>query len=750
MSKDNYQVNSNLFKKCLSKWYWFVLCLVIALPIAWYMLAQEQFIWHVEGSIIIEEEKGSTSQLPEESITQGLPFRNRGNLDKQIQILKSRKLMERVVDSLNLDILYFVERRFKEEEIYKASPVKVASIDNKVAAYGTMLRVNQLDNNRFSLIREEGDTLFYNYGAPFKYEGVTISLERDTSVAHLDGILRIKFIPRQKVAQWYAGLISLQKQGQSNILSISLNDSAPQKLVDIVYELVDIYNLYSQEEKNKIAARSLDFITDRLASLNTELFSVEGRQAAYKSGSGVTTDVEATAQSYVEKLNTAETTRDRIGSTRNTLLNLENFLADRDNEYKPIPNYGDLADIQFASFIGQYNSLVALRKNKLRSVTPMHPEIIQIEENLNAARSNIQNNIKLAIKDLDSQEQQVIAKAAPVERKVQSLPFAQKKINEIARQVDVKQELVVYMLQKREETAIGLATQVESTRILDEPVISNNPVAPNGGQFYTLAFLLAMALPTSVIYLLDRMNDKISTKAEVKAMTSVPFLGEIAYAKSERSKLINANSRSVMAEMFRLIRTNLQFLTTGRKDKTILVTSNISGDGKTFVSANLAACIALTDKKTIILELDLRKPKLTEFLTKQPPTVGITNYLVGEKEADEIIQPIEGYKNLFLMSSGPTPPNPAELILSDRMGELFEYLKNNFDYVVVDTPPTGLVTDAYLLNKYVGGSVFVVRAGKTKKEDLKTIEEICKEGKLANPSIILNGVKMPKRYGYYY
>ncbi len=698
----------------------------------------------------MEEEKGSSGQLPEESIIQGLPFKNRGNLDKQIQILKSRKLMERVVDSLNLDILYFVERRFKEEEIYTASPVKVASISDKKAAYGTRLRIKQVDSGRFALIQGEEDTLFYNYGAPFQHEGVTISLERDTTVAPMDGVLRIKFIPRQKVAQWYANLITLQKQGQSNILTLGMNDSAPQKLVDIVYELVDVYNIYSQEEKNKIANRSLDFINERLASLNTELFSVEGRQAAYKSGSGVTTDVEATAATYVEKLNTAETARTQIGATRSTLKNLDNFLSDRDNEYRLIPNYADLADIQFAQLIGQYNLLLNNRKNKLRTVTPLHPEVIMMEENLNTLRSTLKSSVKLAINDLDNQEEQVIAQARPVERKVQSLPFAQKKINEIARQVDVKQELVVYMLQKREETAIGLATQVESTRILDEPVISNVPVSPNGGQYYALAFLLAMAIPTSVIYLLDRLNDKISNKAEVKSMTSVPFLGEIAYAKSERSKLFNINSRSVLGEMFRLIRTNLQFLTTGRKDKAILVTSNFSGDGKTFVSANLGACLALTDKKTIILELDLRKPKLTEFLTKQPPTVGITNYLVGEMEMKDIIQPIEGYDNLFLMSAGPTPPNPAELIMSDRMAELFEYLKANYDYVVVDTPPIGLVTDAFLLNKYVGSSVFVVRAGKTKKEDLKNIEEVAKEGKLTNTSIILNGVKMPKRYGYYY
>ena len=264
--------------------------------------------------------------------------------------------------------------------------------------------------------------------------------------------------------------------------------------------------------------------------------------------------------------------------------------------------------------------------------------------------------------------------------------------------------------------------------------------------------MLGLGIPAGIIYMLDKLNDKIMNKEEVKAITGdVPFLGEVAFAKSARSKLITDNSRSVVAEMFRIIRTNLQFLTAGAKQhKTILVSSYISGDGKTFVSGNLAACLALTSKKTVVLELDLRRPKLTELILQRPPGVGVTNYLVGENEIDDIIQKVEGYDHLYMISAGPTPPNPAELIMSEKMDELMAYLQEKFDYVVLDTPPVGLVTDAYLLNRFVSNSIFVVRANKTKKDELQYLSDICKDEKLTHPAIILNGTKSPKRYGYYY
>jgi len=742
--------SSNLFKKCLSKWYWYILSAGIAIAGAWYLLQTENKLWSVSGSIMVQEDKSGPGQLPREQMMAGGYLLNRGNLDKQIQVLKSRHLMERVVDSLDLDIVYMAEGQFRTDELYRKSPILVGKVSDRDRAYGRTLRLLQVDDSRFAHIRGEADTVYHNYGVPFASDGITYALVRDTSVGKVDEVIQVNFMHPQKVAAWYSGNLTFQKQNQSNVLAISSTDQSPEKLVDIIYALVEVYNLFVQEEKNKVAANSLDFINDRLTELSSELFSVETSQASIRSVTEVTSSVGSTEKRYSDILADAEKARSGISSTRGTLINLQEFLSDLNNKYEPIPSFGDLGKISFAPLISRYNRIIANRANKLVHATPRHPEVVQYEKDLAKMRSNILSGIGLALSDLSSQESKLIQKTAPVEQKVRSLPFAQKKLDEIGREKNVKEELVIYMLTKREETAIGLATQLDNTRILDAPVISEAPVAPSSKQFYMLALLLGMAFPTGLIYLFDRMNDKIISRDDVKAYTAVPFLGEVAIAKSQSSRLISGNSRTAIAEMFRLLRTNLQFLTSKEKEKIIMVTSTESGDGKTFVSGNLAVCLALTNKKTVILELDLRKPKLTEFLVKKIPTVGVTNYLVGEKDLPDIVQEVEGQDNLYLISSGPKPPNPAELIMSDRMEQLIEQLKEEYDYIVLDTPPVGLVADAFLLDKFATSSIYVLRSGKTKKDDIEFVDDLCSKGKLSNPAIVLNGVKTPKRYGYYY
>ncbi|MFQ5447723.1 MAG: GumC family protein, partial [Saprospiraceae bacterium] len=562
--------NTNFFWKCLGKWYWYVPAIVVALLFAQYLLLKTPPTWSVAGSVIVDEEKSQTSQLPEEAIITGLPFSNRGSLNRQMQILKSRSLMEKVVDSLDLNILYFREKRFRDEELYKNSPFKVAHVSNRKKAVGHELRIKPFSDNHFGLLDENGDTTRIGYGEPFTKEGVTYILARDSTRAPEDFIYSIKFSDPRSVAAWYSSQIQLRKLSQSNVLSIKLKDQTPAKLQDIIYELVKVYNVVAQEEKNKVATKSLDFINDRLFRLNNELFSVEGMEANVRSSTEVTTDVGASAERYIQKLTAAEQARAQIKDTRSTLNNLKSFLQDNRNQYELIPNYGDLGTISFAPLIMQYNKLISGRQALLVHATLAHPQVKTASAELNKMRANILSGIGLAIADLNKKEDDIITQSAPVEKKLQYLPYAEKGIKEITRQVDVKKEIVLYMLQKREETAIGVATQVESVRILDDPVPGSVPDAPSRTQFFAIAMLLGLAFPTGLVFLLDFLNDKITTKTEVKELTSVPFLGEVAFAKSERNKLIKGSSRSVNSEMFRLIRTNLQFLTPPDKKKVIV------------------------------------------------------------------------------------------------------------------------------------------------------------------------------------
>ena len=751
MEKNNDLLNANFVVKCIRNWYWYIPAVLIAILISHLLFLRAPRLWSVHGSIVVQEEKQNASQIPEEAIITGLPFSNRGSLNRQIQELRSRSLMEKVIDSLGIDIVYWEEGRFRDEELYKKSPVRVKAVKNREAANGLVMRLAFADSSRFELLDEEDEkVLDAEFGVPFEYAGNVFVLERDTAPPLTEGILKIEFKVPRELASWYSGRLQLRRLMQSNVLAVSLQASTPEKLQDIINMLVKVYNIVAQEEKNKVADKSLQFINDRLVSLNAELFSVEGQEANVRSATEVIADVGTSAERYFEEISSAEAELAKIRAAKTILLNLQNFLSDPANKYELIPNSGEVAGVSLANLINNYNRLVIQRKGKLEHATLQHPIVLDLTRNLDNLRPSILRGINLTISDISKKEEDLTQKSSSLSQKVQRTPFAQKRIKEISRQASVFNEMVLYMLQKREETAIGLATQVESARILDEPIPGSVPDAPSRTQYYAFALLIGLAIPTGVFLAMEKLNTKVTTSEEVKALSKVPFLGEVAFAKSEKAQLVQDNVRSVNSEMFRIIRTNLHFLLPPGKDKVIMITSNESGDGKTFITGNLGATIAITNKKTVLLELDLRKPKLTELLTGEKPGAGITNYLVGDSSLENLIKPVKGYEHLYQISSGPTPPNPAELILSEKMDKLFDYLKNNFEYIIVDTPPVSLVTDTFLLNRFASATVFVIRANKTKKEDLKVIDELADQGKLQSPAIILNSAKPSKRYGYYY
>ena len=748
---DNSNEIKRLLKKSLSNWYWFALCFALALAAAWFLYVQEQTIYQVRSSIVVNEEKQSGSQLPEETIITGLPFNSRGSLNRQMEIIRSRYLMEKVVDSLGLAISYHAEDKYKTRELYRSSPIHVHAVDDLLKIYENTIRVLQIDENRFKLIPEEGDTLVYNFGTPFQVGEASVVLEKDSLIPMDARVIAITFHDPVILATYYSSQLVLKKIAQSNVLSITIEDPAPNKMVDIIFQLIDAYNLDAQMEKNRLAGKSLDFIDERLSSVARELKQEESKQASIRSSSQVTSGIGESAQRYFDKLSTVDASRSQLGGAKVTLEEIKSFVSDPTKRDELIPNFGDMGVISFTPQITQYNTLIARRARLLTTATQQHPDVKKANGEITEFRRNIQNAVDIAIRDLNSKEQKLVAEINPVQAKVKALPFVGRQLKDIERTADVRGEVFSYLLKKREETAIGLAANVENIRMLDVPIAKRTPVGPSKKQFFIFAVLFGFGLPAGVLFGMDKLNTKIRDKDDVKAIIGdIPFLGELAKVKSAKSKLVTNANQTALSEMFRLIRTNLQFLSAGKEQKTILVTSYISGDGKTFVSGNLAATLALTSKKTIVLELDLRRPKLTELIFDTPPDAGVTNYLLGHKKVDEIIRKVDEVDNLYMMSSGPTPPNPAELLMSDKLSELIKELKERFDYIVFDTPPVSLVTDAYLLSKHADNCILVVHAAKTKKQELQYLAEVCKEGKLVRPALVLNGTKTPKRYGYYY
>jgi capsular exopolysaccharide synthesis family protein len=331
-----------------------------------------------------------------------------------------------------------------------------------------------------------------------------------------------------------------------------------------------------------------------------------------------------------------------------------------------------------------------------------------------------------------------------------TIPGKEKRLLEIARQQKILEELYSFLLQKKLETSISAASTLSNSRIIEPAFFSNTPIRPDKKSYYTIAFFLGLILPALIIFLAEFLNDKIGSKADIQRHTDAPILGEVGHSLDKKTLVVGKNNRKFIAEQFRILRTNLQYVLPKKENSTILVTSSASGEGKSFISTNLASVIALTGKKTVILEFDIRKPKIVKGLGLPERSVkGITNFLIGNAEVEDIVTPVKDVENLFVIPCGPLPPNPSELILNERLAVLFGEVKARFEAVIIDTAPVGLVSDSFSLGQYADVTVYIVRHNHTFKRQVQLIDELYKKKKLPNLSIVINDVSAKIGYGSY-
>jgi len=409
----------------------------------------------------------------------------------------------------------------------------------------------------------------------------------------------------------------------------------------------------------------------------------------------------------------------------------------------------DILNNTLSELILQYNTQITELEKLLVTATTDNPVVRQKISQVENLRESILLSVETILQDLDERTDRIENRLAPIVDQIDAVPTNERELLQIMRQQQIKQTLFLYLLEKQEETALTLAAQVSNSRIID-PATVQGLVSPNRKRIYLLSVLLGLAIPAVLVFLFDQLSNKIYTEKDIQSRTNTPFLGVIGKPSGNEQVAIERNSRTPIAEMFRLLRTNLQFVAAGREKHRILVTSCVSGEGKSFITLNLGISHALSGKRTVVVGLDLRKPKLSQYITKGPEPEGITDYLVGNYPIEGLIRPSGLNENLFYVGSGPIPPNPAELLMSQKLGELFEYLHEHFDIILIDTAPVGLVTDALLLKDYADSTLFVVRYGKTVRGALKVIDDIYRNRKLPRPGIILNGVHRKGKGGYGY
>jgi len=750
-----------LFSKILSAWWLFLLSLIIAYSCANLYLRYATFEYAARAILLIKD-TGSSGNISAESILiNDEAISGSKAMDNEIQILKSLTIMEKVVKRLDLEVFYYRIGNFKETELYTETPFVLDSFFLETnAIFGVDYLIEQNDYQSF-LLREKEDDLgekFY-YGIPFQTDKGQFTISLNPTIAVIKGQYRLKVLPLESAANAFKFALGVQRIGSQNassVLELSMLNPVAQKASDILNTLIEIYNEEEIKDENQVLGNTLDFIDERVKSLVKELDLVEGGIQRYKSNNEIISDNAASSMSYtLGEIRSSIKAISAYEIQKNTLEVLEDFLIQNqaDTLIEMIPVNLIVESPALSGFVGQYNGMVTRYKQMILTATKKNPSRIALEDQIKDLKKVILSTIQNQKRDLEIPIAEIELNVKELQKNMENVPVMEKTLTEKMRTQAIKENLFLYLLQKREETALSEAITTAKTRTIDRARVSKFPVYPKRKLIISMSMVLGLIIPFLLVLISGLFEYKIQDEESIKQLTSIPILGRISFEKGAENIVVKHGNRSAINEMFRLLRTNLNFINHNKEKQTIMFTSSVSGEGKTFIAINLGITLALSGKKVIILGMDLRKPKLATYIEAKNEK-GISNFLVGQNTLPEIIQQRKDIPNLSFITSGPIPPNPAELILSERMEVLFSELSKQYDYILFDTPPIGLVSDALLLRKYVDRILIIVRHKLTHKGMVKNLERMYSENELKNANIIFNGIKKGRKYygygGYYY
>ena len=584
----------------------------------------------------------------------------------------------------------------------------------------------------------------------------SVTLQDGTKVPRLEKNVRhitATINKPMRVAKGYCSNLSIAPTSKTtSVAVISLKNSSLQCGQDFINQLLEMYNRNTNNDKNEIAQKTAEFIDERISIISKELGSTEADLETFKRDAGIT---DLTSEAQIALAGNAEYEKKSVENrTQISLVNdLRKYL--RGNEYEVLPSNVGLQDAALIGAIERYNEMLVERKRLLRTSTENNPAIVNLDTSIRAMKANVQATLEGTLQGLMITKSNLDREASRYSRRISNAPGQERAYVSIARQQEIKAGLYLMLLQKREENAIALAATANNAKIIDEAIADDTPVSPKRSMIYLIALVLGVGIPVGIIYLIELTKFKIEGRADVEKLTSVPIIGDIPLTDEKNDKngsiAVFENKNNLMSETFRNIRTNLQFML-DNDQKVILVTSTVSGEGKSFVSANLAISLSLLGKKVVIVGLDIRKPGLNKVFHLSNKEKGITQYLSNpETDLMELVQPSDVNKNLFVLPGGSVPPNPTELLARNGLDKAIEILKQNFDYVIMDTAPIGMVTDTLLVGRVADLSVYVCRADYTHKAEYTLINELAIEKKLSKLCTVINGVDLKKRkYGYYY
>ena len=759
-----------ILMKLFIYWKWILVSVLLCLMCAFLYLRYATPVYRIQATVMINDEKKGSFQNQMMAMQDFGFMGTTGGVDNEIEIMRSKSMIKQAILDLGIYTTYQLKGRIGQRVIYGEYPIEVeiSKEDLEKLTRGITLRISAADSTGYKIeynyLKDTGELLgFEKFVSVFPYVlespiGQLILSKGDVELPEGQTLL-VSIIPPIKMAKSCLANLSIEPTSKTtSVAYISYLDVNKRRGMDFVNSLVAAYNRENNNDKNIVAMKTEEFIKERLDLVSAELDATEFEMAQYKKNSGLTTVV-GDAQKILEASSEYEKKNVEIATQLKLITYLRSYVNNPENHLQAIPGNVGLTDASLSSLISKYNEGVVERNRMLRTASESNPAVVDITMSVELLAKTIKTSVESLYTSLTIQKQDVERQTAKFDSKKGAAPTQEKVLMGYERQQEVKSGLYLMLLQKREENSIALAATADNAKIIDAALANDFPVSPKRSMIWLVALVMGCAIPVAVIYAMELLRYKIEGRNDLEKLTKVPVLGDVAIAhnlkKGQRGIVVRENDNDMMAETFRSIRTNLQFVLDSPEKKVIQFTSTTSGEGKTFISSNLAMSLALLGKKVILIGLDIRKPRLAEMFGFADRSRGITAFLAGDPNDKELlfdqIIPSGINSNLDILPAGIVPPNPAELLSKVNLDNAISFLKEKYDYVLLDTAPVGLVTDTLIIARVADASVYVCRADYTAKNDLNLVNSLYNEGKLKNMSIVLNGVDMTKRkYGYYY
>ena len=755
----------DIFQIVKSKWYWFVLSIGVCLGIAYIYLLQAPKVYTRSASVLIKEDRRSSRSMSAygfSDLNNMLGIQR--NVDNEVIVFKTYRLMEKVARRLHLDISYTEKRGLRTVELYRQSPVTLSFPDaSETQSFSLTVVPVSKDKVRLSdfvTVNEAGklveiekpQEVVLNDTVATPIGRVVVQPSLYYTDTYYNKEVHVRKSNLKGIATGYQNaLVSELVAEYATIIKLSLSDVSASRAEDVLNTLIAVYNEDAIEDKNRITVSTSEFIAERLVIIEQELGSVDTDIETFKREHQLT-DITSETGMYLQ--NTSQYRKEGL-SLENQLSvaqYIRDYLADPQKALDLIPA-NTITDVTVEQQISAYNEMLLKRDNLIRNSSNKNPVVMDLNNSLSAMKQTIIRSVDNLIAGLNISIRNVQAQEEQLQKRIAAVPSQQKYVLTVERQQKIKEELYLYLLNKREENALSQAMTESNTRILDAAHGSNAPVSPRSRSVILVAFVLGACIPGGILWLLFTMDTKVHTRKDLLDATTIPFLGEVPIQskKDKEMLVVREGSRDAVSEAFRIIRTNMNFMhVKGQDMKVVVFTSLNAGAGKTYISSNLAMSLVLTQKKVVLVDLDIRKSGFARHGSHGQK--GVTNYLSDKDlSVDEVIVKDNWVKGLDLIYSGPIPPNPAELLLSDRLDQLVAELRKRYDYVIVDNVPAGIVADASIVNRIADLTICIVRAGAMDRRQLPELERMYTNGMFTNMAVILNYVNLHRgSYGYSY